>query len=377
LGWDDIQYSDRLRNTYARIVTSRPVLEELTRNLRSGRSARQIEEQIKIEIPANTELLQITVQDSDPAFASRAANLLAEILIREVIRPDAVSVIEPAIEPLAPSAPRKALNIALGSLVGLVGGVGLAFLFENLDTKLYRTKQIEDVTDLATLGKIPTVSRSQRRAGPFNSNSPQGEAYRRLRTNIFTLGQEAPLQTLVVTSAEPHEGKSTIVGGLASVIAQSGRKVLAVDADLRRPTLHKVFGLSNQVGLSNVLRQGVPLQKAVQATDSPGVQVLTSGPLPPNPAELLGEPRTAELIERLARQHDMVLLDTPSLLAVTDAAVLAPAVDGVVLVVRRAQTRQEAVRAAQRHLTNVKARIVGIVVNRAEADGDYHYYDRW
>lgn len=377
LGWDDLQYSDRLRNTYSRIATSRPVLTELAQKLGVDRSPQQLAQQIAVEIPANTELIEITVKDSDPDLAARAANTLAEILIRDVIRPSTVAIVEPAIVPLEPVTPRKAVNVALGSLVGLVGGVGLAFLFENLDTRLYRTKQIEDITDLPTLGKIPTAGRGQRRVVSFNTNSPQDEAFRRLRTNILTLDDDLPLRTLVVTSAEPREGKSTIVCSLASALAQSGRKVVAVDADLRLPTLHRVFGLSNQVGLSDVLKQEVPLEKALQATDIPAVQVLTSGPLPPNPAELLGAPRTAELIEQLAQRFDMVLLDTPALLAVTDAAVLAPAVDGVILVVRRAQTRQEAVRAARRQLANVKAKVVGIVINRAEHDGDYHYYDRW
>jgi len=444
LDYTHYMYAERLMNTYAEIATGGPVLEELVQRLNLDEPP-----QIEVEIVANTELLQITVENPSPILAREAANALAEILIarsrelyagggktaqeilgeqlaqiereldqarreyenlvaqspedseriaaasrsielkqetyamlleqyerariREAMLANTLSVVEPAVVPEAPSKPRKALNIALGFMVGLAGGMGLAFLFENLDTTLYTTEQIEKVTELSTLGKIPTARR-QRQITFFNGNSPQGEAFRRLRTNIFVLDHDAPLRTLLVTSAEQREGKSTIVVNLALAIAQSGRKVIVVDADLRRPTLHRIFDLSNKIGLSSILKQEVTLDEAVQDSNVPGVQVLTSGPLPPNPAELLDSPQMIALIEQLARRFDIVVLDAPSLLAVTDAAVLAPTVDGVVLVVERAQARREAVQAACRHLTGVKANSIGVVVNRAEQDGSYHYY---
>jgi succinoglycan biosynthesis transport protein ExoP len=373
----DIMYTDRLMNTYIKIATSRPVLGELVRRLGLGKPP-----QIEVEILPDTELFQITVEDPNPIVAREAANALAEILVARSeelytgkrVR-DFVSVIEPAFAPSAPSKPPTKRNIALGFMVGLAGGIGLAFLFENLDTTLYTTEQIKEVAELSTLGKIPTARR-QRQVTFFNGNSPQGEAFRRLRTHIFTLDQGMPLQTLLVTSAEPREGKSTIVANLALAIAQSGRKVIVVDGDLRRPTLHRIFDLSNEIGLSSILKQEATLDEAAQDSKIAGVQVLTSGPLPSNPAELLGSPQMTALIEQLAQQFDMVLLDTPSLLAVTDAAVLAPTVDGVVLVVGRAQAQREAVRAAHQQLVYVKARSIGVVVNRAEQDGSYYYYHR-
>jgi len=470
VNYTDYRYAELLMNTYTKIATSGPVLEELVHRLGLDEPP-----QIEVEILPNTELMQITVEDLNPVLAALAANTLAETLIfqseelysgggrsaqeilgqqlaqiereldqargeyenlaaqspedseriaaasravalkeqtyamlleqyeqariREAIRANALSVVEPAVIPEAPFKLRKALNIALGFMVGLAGGVGLAFLFENLDTTLYTAQQIEQVTELSTLGKIPTVRRQQQIAF-FNGSSPQGEALRRLRTNIFSLDHDVPLKTLLVTSAEPREGKSTVVANLAFSIAQSGRKVIAVDGDLRRPTLHKIFDLSNEIGLSSILRQKVApddilssfltfddlpvsgilkqeaaLDKAVQDSNIPGVWVLTSGPLPPDPAELLGSPQMAALIEQLAQQFDVVLLDTPALLAVTDAAVLAPIVDGVVLVVGRAQARREAVQAACQHLADVRANSIGLVVNRAEQDGSYsHYY---
>ena len=373
----DIMYTDRLMNTYIKIATSRPVLEELMQRLGLHKPPK-----IEVEILANTELIQITVEDANPIVAREAANTLAEILVVQSEElytgkraRDFVSVVEPAVAPTAPSKARKGRNIALGVVVGLAGGVGLAYLFENLDTTLYTMEQIEEATELSVLGKIPSA-RKRRQIALFNGNSPQGEAFRRLRTYIFTLDHDAPLQTLLVTSAEPREGKSTIVANLAFTVAQSGRKVIVVDADLRRPTLHKIFDLSNKIGLSSILTQEATLDEAVQDSKIPGVQALTSGPLPPNPAELLGSPQMTALIEQLVQQFDLVVLDTPSLLAVSDVAVLAPAFDGVVLVVGRAQAQRKAVRAARQQLADLKARSIGVVVNRAEQDGRYDYYYR-
>jgi capsular exopolysaccharide synthesis family protein len=401
------RYTERLMNTYTEVVVSGPMLEELMDRLGLDETPR-----IEVEILPATELMRITVEEVDPIQAALAANTLAEILIsrtrelytghgrssqeilsaqliqieheleqarkeyedlvaqfpedverittisrsvrvkeeiytsilqqyeearlREAMLANTLSVIEPAVVPRSPSKPRKALNIALGFMVGLAGGVGLSFLFENLDTRMYATEQIEAVTALPVLGKI-TAARRPRQVALFNSNSS---------------------------------------ANLALAVAQSGRNVIAVDGDLRLPALHRIFDLSNEVGLSSVLKQEATLDEAVQESKTPGVQVLTSGPLPPNPAELIDSPRMAALIEQLAQQFDMVLLDTPSLLAVTDAVVLAEAVDGVVLVVGRAQARREAVRAARQRLADVKARSIGVVVNRAEKNGSSHYYHR-
>jgi capsular exopolysaccharide synthesis family protein len=295
--------------------------------------------------------------------------------LREAVLANALSIIEPAYPPPAPAKPRRQLNIALGLVVGLAGGVGLAFLLESLDTTLYATEQIRKVADLPILSQVPAGGR-QGQPSLFNGSSPQGEAFRRLRTNLFTLDHDEDLQTLLVTSAEPTEGKSTITSNLAFAVGQSGRNVILVDAHLRLPTLHKIFDMSNRLGLSSVLEGKATLAEATQDSKLPGVSVLTSGPLPANPAELLSSPQMADLIEQLAQQFDMVLLDTPSLLAVTDAAVLARAADGTVLVVERAKARHETVRAARQQLADVRANSIGVVVNRARQDGIYDYYQK-
>jgi len=279
--------------------------------------------------------------------------------IREALRANSISVVEPAVVPEKPSSPLLALNLTLGFVVGLAGGIGMAFLLENLDSTLYTTEQIEAATDLPVVGKIPGV-KGMRKATVLDGNSSQAEAFRRLRTNISALDLDGSLRTLLVTSAELGEGKSMIVANFAIALAHSRRKVIVVDCDLRQPTLHKIFNLPNKVGLSNMLSQAVPLKEALQ-DGYIRVGVITSGPLPTNPAGLIGSPKMETLIEQLAGQADAVLLDTPALLAVADATVLAPTVDGVLLVVKRTQASEENVLDALQHLDSSKARTIGVV----------------
>ena len=302
--------------------------------------------------------------------------------LNEAIRANIISVVEPAILPLEPSKPRKALNISLGLLIGLVGGVGLVFLLENLSTRLHTSDQIQAVTELGVIGKIPPIKRkrlfvSESRNGR-NSFSAFRESFRFMRSKISTQNPTSPnggpFKTLMFTSSIPGEGKSTVVNNLALAIAQAGQKVVVVDCDLRRPTQHKLSNLSNKVGLSSVLVQHEPLEKALQKTRYPNLEVLSSGPLPQNPTELLGSPLMILLIDRLTHLYDMVLIDTPALLPVVDGAVIAPLVDGVVLVARRNFVREEAVRETCKQLELINARVIGVVVNESEQNGTYYYY---
>jgi capsular exopolysaccharide synthesis family protein len=461
--YSDYFYADRLMNTYTRIATSNPVLEELTKRLDL-----QTMPDIKVETIPNTELFQIKVESSNPLLAKSVANTLAEILVaqseeyysgggkrpqeilgeqlaqveselkqarqdyenlslthaddseqvtnarktvelkertyitlldqyeqarlQETIRANTISVVEPADVPRSPSRPRRALNIMLGFLVGLTGGVGLAMLLENLYRRPHTSEQILSLTAMTLLGKIPRASSSAfsllkmgngknhpSTIGPLQkSNRAFIEAFLRLRTNVFCQFNDSPngrpRKTLLITSAGPHEGKTTIVTNLAFAIAQAGHKVIVVDSDLRLPRLHKNFDLSNLTGLSNVLTGEVSWEKAVQETKIPGLQVLTSGPVPFNPAELLGSSEMKALIGNLSITYDLVLIDGPALLIVTDATVLAPLVDGVVLVVRRNFVKEDDLREVSKELRNIKTHTIGVVVNEAEAISGYYYY---
>jgi non-specific protein-tyrosine kinase len=444
VGWDDIQYADRLMSTYTTMLTSDSLRAELARRLGIATPL-----QIDVNIPANTELMRISVEAPSRISATKAANDLAEILINRVseqntpagrsaqqilseqlaqidgelsqarrhlesvvgrypegaeqvtsarrsvvlkentyatileqyegtrisdaLRANTVSVLEPAVAAQAVTKPNYSRDIVVALIVGLAGGIGLAFLYEHLDSTLYTAQEIEAATDKTALAAIPTA-KNRAQIGIFNGNSPQEEAFRRLRTNLFALDHRPLHQTLLVTSAEPGEGKSTIAANLAAATAKSGRKVIVIDADLRRPTLDKIFHLPNDRGLSNVLMQHVTFDKAIQSTEIPGLHVLTSGPLPPNPVELLGSQEMSILLKYLTKWFDLVLLDSPALLPVADAAVLAPSVDGVALVVGLAHVRREAVQAAYRQLAKLNPGSLDVIVNRAAQNGSYLYY---
>jgi polysaccharide biosynthesis transport protein len=436
LRYDDLMYADRLVNTYARIATSEPVVSQV--NERFGRAEAP---RIIVDVPANTELMRVSVEDANPRLAAEMSNALAQILIVHVreqynssaraaeevisrqlvqteeelrqareryetllateganpdhvavarrilltkeetqarlidqrdrihvvqaIRGNTISIVDSAAIPEVPSQPRPALILALGMLAGLVGGLSLAFVVENLDRTMHTTKQIEDATDLPILGMIPGA-KGLSRAGLFDSGSPEDEAIRRLRTSLVTTNRQQPARTMLVTSAEQGEGKTTILANLARAMAQAGRQVVVVDANLRAPSLHRVFDLPPSGGLSSVLANKIELDRALQRTKTAGVWAVTSGPLPVNPAEMLDSTQMASVIDQLAKQFDLVLLDGPSFLEVTDAALLAPVVDGVLLVVARSRSREESVRAARQQLDDLEARLIGVIVTRSE-----------
>ncbi len=211
-----------------------------------------------------------------------------------------------------------------------------------------------------------------------NPKSPVAEAYRILRSNLQFSSINKEYKKLQITSSGPSEGKSTTVANLGTVMAQAGAKVIIVDCDLRRAVQHQIFGLANVAGLTNVLVGGQELDQVIQQTKLPNLQVLTSGPLPPNPAELLGSPKAREVLEAVAAKADIVLIDSPPVLMVADAPIISSIVDGTIMVIKSAKTKIEAVKQAKERLDKANATIVGTVLNAVESShGSYYYYDSY
>ncbi len=211
-----------------------------------------------------------------------------------------------------------------------------------------------------------------------NPRSPISESYRALRTNIEFSSIDDQLQVLMVSSAGPGEGKSTTITNLAVTFAQSEKRVVLVDADLRKPTAHHTFSISNRYGLSSVISQQCSLEEAIQMSDIPNLDVITSGAIPPNPAEMMNSKRMTLIIEKLRQMYDIILIDTPPLLAVTDAQIVATKSDGVILVVDQGKVKREIASKAVKNLENVNARILGVVLNnvkrKANEEAYYYYY---
>jgi capsular exopolysaccharide synthesis family protein len=209
----------------------------------------------------------------------------------------------------------------------------------------------------------------------LDPKSAAAEAYRTLRTSIQFAGLDHKCRSVLVTSSSPGEGKSTTVANFGVVLAQAGQRVCLVDSDLRRPTLHRIFGLGNARGLTSALLDDVPFTTHAQPTAVPGLFVLTSGPLPPNPAELVGSNKMREALEAASADYDTLLLDSPPIVSVADAIALGAVTDGVVLVVQAGKVPHDVVRRATAQIEAVKGRILGVVMNSVNLKRDGYYYD--
>ena len=313
---------------------------------------------------------------------SSLANNYNQIRIAEAQATNNVVIAKPAVVPLGPVRPRTMTNVLLAMIVGGMLAVGAAFLVEYLDDTVKSPDDVTRVTGLSTLGAIARLkdaAGTQRQLIAWvQTKAPETEAYRTLRTNIQFSSVDKPVRTLLVTSSGPGEGKSTTAANLAVVMAQTGQKVILVDTDLRRPVIHKTFGVPNNVGITTALLAGqdIDLAAYVQPTEIENLTVLTSGPIPPNPSELLGSHRMAHVIEQLSQVADLVIFDTPPVLVVTDASVLGRQVDGVLLVADAGGTREQALVQTVGELRKTGVNILGIALNRLDSRsrGYYYYY---
>jgi capsular exopolysaccharide synthesis family protein len=303
---------------------------------------------------------------------------LEDLRLAEAQSTDNITLTTPAQAAAGPIRPRVLFNTLLALIVGALIGLGIAFLIEYLDDTIKTPDHVRDLTGLATLGNVihlEGASPDQRMVTHMAPKSLGAEAYRVLRTNLQFSALDKPLSTLVVTSAAPGEGKSTTISNLAAVMAQSDKRVILVDADLRRPSLHKLLKLPNNVGLSTaLLDKGRDPAVYLQDTDVPNLRVMTTGPIPPNPAEMLNSARMHEMIEVLRGEADVVLFDTPPVLAVADTSILASQVDGTLLVVWAGKTRGELLMQAVERLQSLGIQPLGVVLNKlTQRKGGYYY----
>lgn len=315
-------------------------------------------------------------------YQNSYANLLKsyeDLRLAQTRLTDNVTIAESAQPSVAPVRPQTFTNTLLAMVVGALLAAGLAFLIEYLDDTVKGPEDIDalNLTNLGLIARLNTKNSDERLVVVNDPRAPTAEAFRALRTNIQFASVDRPLHVLLVTSAGPSEGKSTIAANLAAALAQAGKRVALIDADLRRPSQHRVFKLPNHSGLTFALIQDKgELNGSLRPSGVEDLSVMVSGDLPPNPAELLGSNRVGRLLDQLQKQVDVVIVDTPPCLVVTDAVALSKRADGVLLVAEAGKTRRSALEQSAKVIQQVGGNVLGVVLNKysLKAHGGYYNY---
>lgn len=354
------------------------------------------------QLPSQSlELARLTRQlEVDQETYNLMTKKLEETRITEAGKEENIRILDLAIMPEAPIKPKKKLNFLLGALIGLGLGIGLTFLIEYFDDSIKNPEELERIgfPILATIpeisakeiiqkttslnGEVEEISEARqietRLITHFDPKSPISEAYRTLRTNIQFKTKQSKKMAVLVTSSAPKEGKSTTVANLAITMAQMGNETVLIDADLRRPVIHSIFNIKKESGLTNYLVGNADLKDIIRPTFVDHLKIIPSGPLPPNPSELLGSEEMQTLLEKLKEKFEVILFDSPPVIAVTDAAILSTMVDGILLVIKAHETHREAIKRTKSLLDTAEARIFGSLLNGVNFQKtygtNYYYY---
>lgn len=372
------QYAQQRVTSYVQLMSSERLANMIVADTHVNESASDVADSISATSPLNSVILTVRVTDQSSRRALEVAKSISTQFVSmiKVIDPTVHLEVtsDPALE-RGPVAPREKLDLGLGVMGGLLIGLAAAILRELLDTTVRSATDLRNFSGTAMLGIIRRDATAKRAPLTLDANtkSTRAEEFRQLRTNLQFVHVTGPARVLVLTSSVANEGKSSTATNLAAIAANSGLKVLLIEADLRKPKIADYLAIERAVGLTNVLAGQVAVDKVLQAWGHGGLTVLPSGTIPPNPSELLGSPAMRELLGQLRDRFDMIVIDTPPLLPVTDAAVLAVQADGVVLIARYGKTKWTEVDAAITTLSTVDARLLGCVLNMAPAKGPDSY----
>ncbi|MBO0842702.1 MAG: polysaccharide biosynthesis tyrosine autokinase [Nocardioides sp.] len=370
------EFSQARVQSYADLVSSRELAQKVIDQLGLHDSADDLQDRVEATAVVNTVNLTITAKDTDPHRAQRITQAYAEQLSALIKRletpagskekaPIQATIVDPADFSATPVSPVPLRNVGIGLALGLLLGFGAAVLRQSVDTRITSAEDLAEVVDAPMLGaiihdpasvKTPLISAGQ-------PHSPRAEAFRVLRTNLQFVDVDKQHKVFVVTSAVPEEGKTSTATNLAISLAQAGVRTLLLEGDLRRPKAHQKLGLDGAIGLTNLLVGHVGLEDAVQTHAETGLSFLASGPVPPNPAELLQTKAMSDVMTQMRLAYDVVIIDAPPLLPVTDAALLAAKADGALLLVRHRKATREQVRHSMDRLDQVDADLIGVVLN--------------
>lgn len=380
-------FAENQLTSYAQVATSPLVLQPVIDQLGLQTTPDLLAQKVSAFAPSDTVIIQVTVTDPNAAQSAKIANAVGQQLasVSSDLSPrrqdgsQAVkaTILAPAQVPTAPSSPNILRNLAAGLILGLLLGVAVAILRRVLDTKIRNEADLELVTDVPVLGVVPFDSDAEAHPVVIRDDplSVRSEAVRRLRTNLQFVEAAEHSRSVVVTSAIPGEGKSTAALNLAASLSDAGLSVVLVDADLRRPSLARYVGIEGSVGLTTVLIGEATLDDVLQPWGDSSLRVLPSGQVPPNPSELLGSGAMADVLEQLTARFDMVLLDSPPLLPVTDGAILGRLAGTTLMVVGADRLHRSQLKGALESLATAGVNVAGVVLNKVAPHnfGPYEY----
>ncbi|MBM7473404.1 polysaccharide biosynthesis tyrosine autokinase [Subtercola frigoramans] len=379
-------YAQAKVKSYLDILTSASVLDKVIKNLNLTSTSKQLGSQLSATSPVGTVIIQLDATDSDPQMAANLANATANafssVVVQQLEKPTGggnslvrVQVIDPALPAAAPFSPQLSLNIALGAIVGLIFGMGAAFLRSALDTRVHGVHDVENVTDAPLLGGISFDPESAKHPLIVHSDprNPRAEAFRSLRTNLRFVNAGSSNHCFVITSSIGAEGKSTTSANLALALAETGARTVLIDGDLRKPRLAEYMAIEGAVGLTDVLIGTVPLADVLQRWGTGELYVLPAGRIPPNPSELLGSQAMQDLITALNDQVDYVIIDAPPLLPVTDAAIISSMTAGAIVIAGSGKVKRTELARALNSLTGIKSNVVGVVLTMLPSKGPDAY----
>lgn len=380
------QLSQQRVTSYVELVSSNRVSEEVIRRLNLSGAPEDLAKEITASSKLDSVIIDVAVTGKSPRDVTAVANVVGTVfpgLIDELERPSsptgtpsvAVRVVQPATTPTVPSSTGLPVILALGLLAGLAVGVGLALARTALDTSIKSPEHLRATANAPNLGVVAFDAAVPKRPLTVHEDpqSPRAEAFRQMRTNLQFLDVDTPNKVVAITSSLPSEGKTTTLANLAIALASAGKRVLVVEADLRRPKLSDVLGVERSIGLTNVLSGRARPEDAVQHWSGGVFDILASGPLPPNPSELLASQHMATVLADLRQLYDIVLLDTPPLLPVTDAAAVGPATDGAILICRFKKTTRDQLAKAVDALAAVSTPLLGTVLTMVPMTGPRAY----
>jgi succinoglycan biosynthesis transport protein ExoP len=373
--------------SYADVITTPNVLDPVIRILHLNTTAAKLADEITATVPLDTVLIEVAVTNSDPLVAAETADAVGkqfsaavanlESVSADKASPVKVTVVSVPTVPTTPISPKPTRNLALGMVLGLLLGLGLALLRDLLDTTIKNEKDCSEVTNATVIGGIafdPDANKSPLIV-QSDSHSPRAEAFRTLRTNLQFVDAANHPRSIVFTSSVPSEGKTTTTANLAITMSAGGARICIVEGDLRRPRLLQYMGMDGSVGLTNVLIGQAELGDVLQQFAESSVYVIGAGSVPPNPSELLGSAAMIETLRELESRFDVVIIDTPPLLPVTDAAVLSTIAGGTVVVVGAGRVDRDHLARSLHSLEAVKGRLLGLVLNMVPTKGTDAYYD--